>query len=135
MIEQQLNIKDANQYSGLGLAYIGDGVYELLVREKVIAQGNMPVNRLHKKTITYVCAAAQSKAIGSVMDTLTEQETAIYKRGRNANGNTVPKNANPQDYRRATGLEALFGYLYLTNNTTRIYELFEQIWQKTFERL
>ncbi|WMJ23066.1 ribonuclease III domain-containing protein [Paludicola sp. MB14-C6] len=127
MIEQQTNLKDINQYSGLSLAYIGDCVYELMVRERILSQGNMPVNKLHKKSVSIVCASAQSKAYELVKDLLTEQETAVYKRGRNANGNHVPKNANPQDYRRATGLEALFGYLYLTNQTNRVLELFEII--------
>lgn len=127
MIEQQSNLKKVKQYSALGLAYIGDCVYELMVRERVISQGNMPVNRLHKKTVSYVCATSQSKAVGFLLDLLTEQEIAIYKRGRNANGNTVPKNSNPQDYRRATGLEALFGYLYLTNQNDRTKELFDII--------
>ncbi len=133
MIEQQTNIKEVNQFSSLGLAYIGDSVYELLVREKIIAQGNMPVNKLHKKTVSYVCATAQSKAVGVIIDTLTDQEMSVYKRGRNANGNTVPKNANPQDYRRATGLEALFGYLYLSNQTKRSIELFELIYNETIK--
>ncbi len=133
MIEQQSNLKEVNQYSALGLAYIGDSVYELMVRERIIAQGNMPVNRLHKKTVSYVCASAQSKAVELILDVLTEQEQAIYKRGRNANGNTIPKNANPQDYRRATGLEALFGFLYLTNQPERTLELFNKIFETTFK--
>lgn len=133
MIEQQSNLKEVNQYSALGLAYIGDCIYELMVRERVISQGNMPVNRLHKKTVSYVCASNQSKAVGFLLDLLTEQELAIYKRGRNANGNTVPKNSHPQDYRRATGLEALFGFLYLTNQNDRIKELFDIIFNKLSE--
>jgi ribonuclease-3 family protein len=128
MLEQQTNQKEVNQYSALGLAYIGDCVYELMVRERILAQGNAPVNTLHKKTVAYVCATAQSKAYELIKDLLTEQEIAVYKRGRNANGNNVPKNANPQEYRRATGLESLFGYLYLTNQTERILELFEIIY-------
>lgn len=130
MIEQQSNLKEVNQYSALGLAYIGDSVFELMVRERIIAQGNMPVNRLHKKTVSFVCASAQSKAVEVILDLLTEQEEAVYKRGRNANGNTIPKNANPQDYRRATGLETLFGYLYLTNQSERTFELFDLIFEK-----
>jgi len=103
------------------------------VRERIILQGNVPVNRLHKKTVSYVCAAAQSSAFATISDLLTEEEMASYKRGRNANSNTVPKNANPQDYRRATGLEALFGYLYLTCQQSRIEELFEIIMTKSLK--
>lgn len=113
-----------NQLSALGLAYIGDSVYELLVRERIISKGNIPVNQLHKKTVSIVCASGQSKAMEIIMDYLTETEISMYKRGRNANGNTIPKNANPQEYRRATGLESLFGYLYLTAQQQRLQELF-----------
>lgn len=115
--------------SALGLAYIGDGVYELMVRERIIARGNVPVNMLHKSTVSYVCAASQSKAVALISELLTEQETAVYKRGRNAHSNTIPKNADIQDYHRATGLEALFGYLYLTNQNERLKEIFEAIFE------
>ncbi|MEG0570184.1 MAG: ribonuclease III domain-containing protein [Oscillospiraceae bacterium] len=121
-------ITKAKQYSPLGLAYIGDSIYEIMVRQKVIARGNMPVQKLHTKTIEYVCAKAQSQAIEIILPILNEDEIAIYKRGRNANANHTPKNGNPQEYRRATGLEALFGYLYLSEQTTRISELFELIY-------
>lgn len=123
-------IKDVKQYSPLGLAYIGDCVYELMVRERIIEQGNAPVNKLHKSTIKYVCASAQSNAVDKIMETLTDDEVAIYKRGRNANGSTVPKNAHPMEYRRATGLEALFGYLYLTEQMARLCALFEIIFDE-----
>ncbi len=117
--------KDAKQYNGLSLAFIGDCVYELLVREHILSK--KPVNQLHKETVNYVCASAQSKAVELIIQQLSEEELSVYKRGRNTNSNTVPKNADPQDYRRATGLEALFGYLYLTGNTARISELFDII--------
>lgn len=117
-------------YSPLVLAYLGDAVYELLVREKMVLRANMPVNKLHKSTVEYVCASAQSKGIGLIMDQLSEEEVAIYKRGRNANGNHVPKNADAQEYRRATGFEALFGYLYLQKREDRIKELFEILWEQ-----
>lgn len=115
--------------SPLNLAYIGDCIFELMVRERSIKKGNMPVNKLHKMTVSYVCASAQSKGYEIIKDMLTPEEEAIYKRGRNANGSHVPKNANPQDYRRATGLEALFGYLYLTKQKNRTLELFDKIYQ------
>ncbi|MEG2814004.1 MAG: ribonuclease III domain-containing protein [Oscillospiraceae bacterium] len=130
MINQQENLKNVNQYSAIGLAYIGDGVYELLVRERMIAKGNFPVNQLHRKTVSFVRAAAQSEAFSIIEEHLTENEMAIFKRGRNANSNTIPKNANPADYRRATGFESLFGYLYLLGENDRIYELFNIIFDK-----
>ncbi len=120
-------IQNIKMLSPLGLAYIGDCIFELMVRERIIAKGNMPVHKLHKTTVSYVCASAQSKAVGIIESDLSEDEMAIYKRGRNANGNHIPKNANPADYRRATGLEALFGYLHLTGQNERVSELFESI--------
>lgn len=116
-------------YSPLVLAYLGDAVLELMVRERLVRQANQPVNRLHQLTVERVCAAAQSAAVERLLPVLDEEELAIYKRGRNANGNHVPKHADPQDYRRATGLEALFGYLYLKGEPGRIEELFALIWQ------
>lgn len=108
--------------SPLGLAYIGDGIYELMVRTHMMLKGNMPVQRLHKLTVSYVCASAQAKAFDLLMPILNEDETAIYKRGRNANGSHIPKNGNPADYRKATGFEALFGYLYLSDELGRLEE-------------
>lgn len=116
-------------YSPLVLAYMGDVVLELMVRERLVKKANMPVYKLHRMTVDHVCASAQSAAVEKLMGILTEEEIMIYKRGRNANGNHVPKNADPQDYRRATGLEALFGYLYLKGEKKRIDELFSLMWQ------
>lgn len=113
--------------SPLTLAYLGDSVYELLVREKITATGLNP-QKLHQATIALVCAAYQSYAVELVLPLLTDDETDIYKRGRNANGNTVPKSSSPRDYRRATGLEALFGYLHMIGEINRICELFEVIY-------
>lgn len=118
---------DPNLLSALGLAYIGDCIYEILVREYIISKGNVPVKRLHISTVSIVCAKGQSDAMTVIMPVLTEQEVSMYKRGRNANGNNVPKNADAQEYRRATGLESLFGYLYLSRQTERIEELFSLI--------
>ena len=120
-------IQDVKMLSPLGLAYIGDCIFELMVRERIISKGNMPVHKLHKRTVSYVCASAQAQAVTVIEGSLSEDEIAIYKRGRNANGNHVPKNANPADYRKATGLEALFGYLHLTAQHERVNELFECI--------
>lgn len=131
MMEPEHTINNPKLYSPLVLAYMGDAVFESMVREKLILQANMSVNKLHKQTVTHVCASAQSKALEALMPVLSEEETDIYKRGRNANGSHVPKNARAQEYRRSTGFEALFGYLYLKGNTARIKELFELIWDVT----
>ncbi len=88
----------------------------------------MPVKKLHKEAVERVRAAYQSRAVDVILPHLTEDEENIFKRGRNATGNTVPKSSNPVEYRRATGFESLFGYLYLTGNSERIVELFEMIW-------
>lgn len=112
--------------SPLALAYIGDGIYELMVREWVLAKGNSPVNKLHKKTVSCVCASAQAKAFDYIENELTSDEMAIYKRGRNATS-SVPRNGNPAEYKKATGFEALFGYLYLSKQTERINELFDKL--------
>lgn len=123
--------KDVNQYSPLTLAFLGDAVYEQLVREKIVLTANMPVGRLHKEAVERVRAAYQSKAVDVILPMLTEDEENIMKRGRNATSNTVPKSSNPVEYRRATGLEALFGYLYLLGNSERIVEIFNTIWYNT----
>lgn len=128
MTEEQIQGINPKQYSPLVLAYMGDVVYEMMVRERMVRKANMPVSRLHRSTVRWVCASAQSKAVELILDLLTEEELAVYKRGRNANGNHVPKHADAQEYRRATGLEALFGYLHLQGNRARIEELFDTIW-------
>lgn len=122
---KELTIQDVKLLSPLNLAYIGDGIYELIAREHIIAQGNLPVSRLHRKTVSIVCASAQSAGYEAIADRLCEEEAAVYRRGRNAGGNHVPRNADVQEYRRATGVEALFGYLYLTDRVERARELFE----------
>lgn len=111
------------EYSPLALAFIGDAVYEVFVRAHVLAEANTSANTLHKKAIAYVKAAAQARAAKALLDTLTEDELAAFKRGRNAKSATVPKNADLTDYRYATGLETLFGYLYLSGESERLNEL------------
>ena len=116
--------KQPSQYSALPLAYIGDAVYEVYVRSRVIAEHpNMAAHKLHLYTVKYVKAHAQSNSIHAMLEMLTEDETAVYKRGRNAKSATVPKHADLTDYRHATGLEALFGYLHLSGETERLNEL------------
>ncbi len=110
------------------LAFLGDAVFELMVREKIMAVGSMPVGKLHHAAVQYVCASAQAKAIDILMPNLSEEEERIFRRGRNAHGNHVPRNSNPRDYRAATGLETLFGYLYIQGENARIQELFLILW-------
>ena len=120
-----------NQYSPLTLAFLGDAVYEQLVRERLVLTANMPVKKLHSAAVERVRASFQSKAADEILPLLDEDELAIFKRGRNATGNTVPKSSDPVEYRRATALETLFGYLFLLGNSERIVELFDKIWYNT----
>lgn len=120
--------------SPLSLAFVGDAVYELLVRERLASVGNLPANKLHQAAVRRVCAAAQSRAYQLVEERLSEEERQILRRGRNAHSSKVPKNADVADYRRATGVECLFGYLYLCGRIERVTELFEYIWQAGEER-
>ena len=116
--------------SPLALAYIGDAVYEMCVRTMVLAEGNAPVNRLHKKAREVVNAKAQAEMYFCIADSLTEEEAAVFRRGRNAKSYTTPKNADLQDYRHATGLEAVFGYLYLAGKMERAVFLFRMGMEK-----
>lgn len=113
-----------NELSPLTLAFIGDGVYDLFVREQLVCEANRPVGVLNSEKIKLVCCTAQSKIAGELLPILTEEEMHIFKRGKNAHAMTVPKNAKRGDYHTATGLEALFGYLYLTDKIERLRELF-----------
>lgn len=124
MDRKVLSEREANNYSPLSLAFLGDSVYDTLVREYLLHQANMPVAKLHSAKIKLVCAEFQSAAYDTVADLLTEHELAVLKRGRNATGNTVPKHAEAAQYRRATAIESLFGYLFLTGQNERIRELF-----------
>jgi ribonuclease-3 family protein len=122
----QAQTTGAGEYSPPVLAYIGDAVYEMYVRELLVRRGNMPVGRLHREATRYVSAAAQRTRLTNIKDTLTEEELHIFKRGRNAKS-TVPKNADMTDYRIATGLEALIGYIYLSGNKRRLDEIMSLI--------
>ena len=114
---------DLHTLSPITLAFLGDAVYELLVREQ-LAKENAPAGKLHRKAVKRVCCSAQAAGYDALQEVLTEEERNVLRRGRNANSTRVPKNAHPQEYRKATGLEALFGYLYLKKETGRILELF-----------
>jgi ribonuclease-3 family protein len=120
----QLSEQDANKISMLGLAHIGDGVYELLVRTMLCTQGHAAVGELHRLTVARVRAPAQAKAMERLLPLLDEGELALYKRGRNAHVHGVPPGASVGEYHAATGLEALFGWLYLQGRLARIEELF-----------
>lgn len=114
---------DANTYSPLALAYIGDTVYDMVFKTIVVGKVNMAAHKYHKRVCSYVSAVAQSEMIEYIKDILTEKELDIYKRGRNSKPYNKAKNASTIEYQRATGLEALVGYLYLSDNMERICEL------------
>ncbi|MCD8106644.1 MAG: ribonuclease III [Oscillospiraceae bacterium] len=123
-----LDKREAGLYSPLALAFMGDSVYEQLVREKLILSANMPAGKLHSLTVKYVCCEFQAAACEKILPLLTEEESDIFRRGRNAGGITPPKHSSVREYRTATALECLFGYLYLTGQQERIDELFDIIW-------
>ncbi len=126
-IKQSFALKevDIRTYSPLTLAYIGDCVFDLIIRTVVVERGNEPANKLHHKTVHYVKAQTQAAMVEALVSDLTDEELAVYKRGRNAKSYTSAKNASIADYRKATGLEALVGYLYLKNKMERILELIQ----------
>ncbi len=117
------NIPEQNTLSPLTLAFLGDSVYEMFIRAKILGMGNRPANQLHKIAVGYVKAKAQATAAHKILEILNEEEIEIYKRGRNTNIHTVPKNADMADYRHATALEALVGYLYLKGDEERMLEI------------
>lgn len=117
---------DMKAYSPLTLAYIGDAAYELVIRTMVVEKGNRQASQLHRLTTSYVKAQAQAAMIEALEPELTEEELAIYKRGRNAKSYTSAKNASILDYRKATGLEALIGYLYLSGREERVLFLIKE---------
>ena len=119
------------QYSALGLAYIGDGVFDLIIRTIVLDMGNGKVKNFHRITSSIVKAESQAKITKAILDELTEEENAIYKHGRNAKSATSAKNASIVDYRIATGFEALIGYLYLNNRLERALELIKMGLERT----
>jgi len=125
----ELSAEQARQYSPLALAFLGDSVYEVMVREQLLREANRPSKQLHEAAVAHVRAAYQAAAAERIAGILTEEETDMLRRGRNASGASVPKSASPADYRMATGFECLFGYLYLCGRTARLAELFAVIWQ------
>lgn len=122
-----MNLQDVNRLSMLGLAHVGDGVFELMTRSMLCQQGHTAVGQLHRMTVERVKAQAQARAAEKLLPLLTEDELALYKRGRNTHVHGVPHNADVGDYHAATGLEALFGWLFLQGKLARIEELFAAI--------
>ena len=121
-IKEQFGIADVDirTYSPLTLAYIGDGIFDIVIRSVVVARGNSRANDLHKRTSEIVKAHTQALMIEALEGELTEEEADVYRRGRNAKSGTMAKNASMSDYRKATGFEALMGYLYLKDDFERI---------------
>ena len=129
MITPEKSDVDIRERSPLALAFLGDGVLELLVRNRLVAVGRMSPGAMHTQAVRMVSAHGQSAALETLQPHLTEKENEIVRRGRNANKASVSKHATVQEYRASTGLEALFGWLYLQNEQERIEELFDYIWQ------
>ncbi|MDP4181933.1 MAG: Mini-ribonuclease 3 [Bacillota bacterium] len=121
--DNNISNTDIKEYSPLVLAYIGDSVYEIFIRTLLVSKGNAPVYKLHKQSVAFVKAKAQSDILHSIMNNLTEEEQEIARRGRNAKSGTIPKNADVAEYKYATGFESLLGYLYLEKNYDRLIEI------------
>ncbi len=130
LLHHSLTSREVGAVSALGLAHMGDAVYEILVRSMLVLDGHTTSGHLHKDTTVYVCAPAQAAAADLLLPHLCEEETGYYRRGRNAAVHNIPKNATHSQYSKATGLEALFGALYLLGRTQRIRELFTIIMEE-----
>lgn len=124
MTEPILSAQEIQKMSALALAHIGDAVFELLVRTQLCRQGYAVNGNLHRETVARVCAPAQAAFVERILPILSENERDVYRRGRNAHVHAIPKNATASQYGKATGLEALFGMLYLTGQSERVQELF-----------
>ena len=118
--------QDIRAYSPLTFAYIGDAIYDLIIRTVVVERANRPANDLHRITVRYVSATAQSRIVEALMDRLTEEEQSVYRRGRNSKPHTTAKNATTADYMKATGFEAVLGFLYLSGEMKRALELVKE---------
>ena len=125
--KMNLEKREIDAISNLGLAHMGDCVFEILCRGYLCAKGGKTVDRLHRDTIHMVKATSQAKFVDKLLPHLTEEELAYYRRGKNAHVHAVPKSATPAEYAKATGLEALFGALYLMGRTDRLNELFRSV--------
>lgn len=121
---------DIREQSPLNLAFVGDGVFELLVRQRLVERTRLAPGKLHAACVKYVSAKGQNKALAVLEGELTETEQAVLRRGKNASKASVAKHATPQEYRASTGFEALFGWLFLTGQNQRIQELFDLLWER-----
>lgn len=132
-LKEQFELPDVDirSYSPQVLAYIGDGIYELMIRTILVGRGNCQANDLHKRASSYVKASAQAEMILAIREELTEEEHHAYKRGRNAKAFSMAKHATMSEYRHATGFEALMGYLYLTGRMTRMIDLVKMGMERT----
>ena len=130
MLSALATVKSSNELNGLSLAYMGDAVIELLVREKALSSGITNVGELNRMARNFVTAKNQSTALENILPLLTQEETDFYRRGRNAHGISAPKSASVTEYRRATGMEALFGHLFLSGQMERARELFSIAYSK-----
>ena len=119
--DHEYNLKEI---SPLTLAFLGDGVFDILVREYLVSNNKSNVGVLNNLKVSYVCAKSQAKAIDYILEDLTEEEIAVFKRGRNAKVSSVPKSSSVAEYHKATGLEALFGYVYLKGDCKRLNQIF-----------
>lgn len=130
-LKEQFHLEDPDirSYSPLTLAYIGDGIYEIYIRTILVKQGNCQASKLHKRASRLVKAPAQSEMVETLRPLFTPEEEQVYKRGRNAKSYTKAKNATMTEYRRATGFEAVMGYLYLTGQEKRIIDLIKVGWE------
>ena len=120
----EMEKRQVDAITNLGLAHVGDGVYELLVRSYLCLRGDVTVKRLHKDTVELVKAPAQAVLVEKILPVLTEEEQAYYRRGKNSHTHAAPKSASPKEYAKATGLETLFGALYLLGRRERLNQLF-----------
>ena len=129
-LKLQFTKPEVDAISNLGLAHMGDCVFEIFCRSYLCAQGGKTVDKLHRETIHMVKATSQAKFVEKLLPLLTEEELAYYRRGKNAHVHAVPKSATPAEYAKATGLEALFGALYLAGRTERLNELFKAVMEE-----
>ena len=129
MLEMPKSNIDPRERSSLALAFLGDSVLALLVRARLLAGSRLPPGALHREAAQVVSAKGQSSVLDTLLPLLTEEEAGVLRRGRNASKSSVSKHATPQQYQASTGLEAVFGWLYLQNRHERIQELFEHIWR------
>ena len=130
--QMHMEKRDIDAISNLGLAHIGDGVFELLCRSWLCGHGRLNVTKMHKDTISLVKATAQAKFADAMLPLLNEEELALYRRGKNSHVHAVPKSATPAEYAKATGLEAMFGGLYLAGQTERINEIFVTVMEELY---